>query len=195
MENTGFIIIPRQLFSSRLWQEEQQFNMQTAWLDLLTHAHYGAKQSFMRVGGQRVCVGRGQLAFSLRFLAERWGWSLSRVRCLLTRLERAGEIGVETTRRFTRITFTNFAERYQHCFDAPHEMPKQRSRTTMQTPQEGTKKSTSRNTPKAQRKNDSKQLKTTEVKPNTQTPENTAENTAESLCEQVSGCYRTLFER
>ena len=97
MENTGFIIIPRQLFSSRLWQEEQQFNMQTAWLDLLTHAHYGAKQSFMRVGGQRVplqcistcgtwqsfmrvgglrvCVGRGQLAFSLRFLAERWGWS------------------------------------------------------------------------------------------------------------------------
>lgn len=180
MENTGFIIIPRQLFSSRLWQEEQQFNMQTAWLDLLTHAHYGAKQSFMRVGGQRVCVGRGQLAFSLRFLAERWGWSLSRVRCLLTRLERAGEIGVETTRRFTRITFTNFAERYQHCFDAPHQMPKQRSRTTMQTPQEGTKKSTSRNTPKAQRKNDSKQLKTTEVKPNTQTPENTAENTAES---------------
>ena len=76
MENTGFIIIPRQLFNSSLWQEEQRYNTQSAWLDLLTHAHYGNKPGYMRVGQKRVSVGRGQLAFSLRYLAQRWGWTL-----------------------------------------------------------------------------------------------------------------------
>lgn len=177
MENTGFIIIPRQLFNSNLWQEEQRYNTQSAWLDLLTHAHYGNKPGYMRVGQKRVPVGRGQLAFSLRYLAQRWGWKLNRVRRLLQRLEKDGEIVLTTTSRYTLLTFTDYAQRYQLLADAPGEQPETQRRRRTAPPPGDTPESTKRHTGTAQGTNTPKRLETRLEQPATNNPGNTHHDT------------------
>ena len=177
MENNGFIIIPRQLFNSSLWQEEQRYNTQSAWLDLLTHAHYGNKPGYMRVGQKRVPVGRGQLAFSLRYLAQRWGWKLNRVRRLLQRLEKDGEIVLTTTSRYTLLTFTDYAQRYQLLADAPGEQPETQRRRRTAPPPGDTPESTKRHTGTAQGTNTPKRLETKLEQPATNNPGNTHHDT------------------
>lgn len=66
----------------RDWQahdlfDGDEFSRRDAWAWLICQAAW--KPKTVRVAGKRVDLERGELCFSIRFLAEKWGWSKSRV--------------------------------------------------------------------------------------------------------------------
>lgn len=67
---------------SRGWQdhgifEGDEFSRRDAWAWLIANAAW--KPSKTRIKGTTVTLDRGELCFSQRFLAQKWGWSKSRV--------------------------------------------------------------------------------------------------------------------
>lgn len=66
----------------RDWHEHElfagdEYSRRDAWSWLIANAMWKARK--MRVAGQVVALDRGQLSYSVRFLASKWGWSKSRV--------------------------------------------------------------------------------------------------------------------
>lgn len=85
----GFIIMDRD------WQEHDlfegdEFSRRDAWHWLICNAAW--KATAVRVAGKRVKLGRGELCFSVRFIAGKWGWSKSRVARFLHELADEGMI-------------------------------------------------------------------------------------------------------
>ncbi len=82
-----------------------------AWLWLIENAAY--EDTVACVRGQPAKICRGSLSFSLRFLAQAWGWDDPvRVRRYLRRLENWGMIALSTVTKQSVITLCNY-ERYQ----------------------------------------------------------------------------------
>jgi hypothetical protein len=73
----------------RGWQDADIFgnadySERDAWVWLIEQASW--KPTTVRIKGDKVELQRGQMTFSVRFLAEKWGWSKSRVDRFLKRL-------------------------------------------------------------------------------------------------------------
>lgn len=73
----------------RGWQDADvfgnaEYSERDAWVWLIEAACWQPKRA--RVKGDMVALERGQMTFSVRFLAEKWGWSKSRVDRFLKRL-------------------------------------------------------------------------------------------------------------
>lgn len=67
-----------------------EFSPRDAWHFLVGSACYSPTRT--RIAGIVVGLDRGQCGFSIRFLAEKWGWSKSRVDRFLDRIEASGKI-------------------------------------------------------------------------------------------------------
>jgi hypothetical protein len=89
---------------------KEPFTERTAWIWLIEEAAW--KTARRRVGAVIVDVQRGQLAASVRFLAEAWGWSKSRVERFLGRLTNEQMIGTHAGTGVTIITICNY-DKYQ----------------------------------------------------------------------------------
>lgn len=79
----------------RGWQDNpifdrEEFSRRDAWVWLIENAAW--RPSRARVKGEMVDLERGQLCFAQRFLAEKWGWSKSRVDRFLKLLAAEGMI-------------------------------------------------------------------------------------------------------
>lgn len=85
--NKGYILLYRQIEDNPFW-EEKPFDRARAWVDLLMMASHVDDKTFLK--GQIVEVKRGQLIRSLSTLAERWGWSISKVQRFLKLLKDEG---------------------------------------------------------------------------------------------------------
>lgn len=73
----------------RGWQESEffgsdEYSQRDAWVWLIESAAW--KETTVRVKGETIALERGQLCFAQRFMAEKWGWSKSRVDRFLKRL-------------------------------------------------------------------------------------------------------------
>jgi hypothetical protein len=86
-----------------------------AWAWMIEAASWKATR--VRVGGQIVSLERGQLVGSVRFLADKWQWSKSRVDRFLHRLRCEGMIGTETKSGTNVVTVCNY-DKYQATRDA-----------------------------------------------------------------------------
>lgn len=73
----GFIPISRKIFESHEWLEVRQYSRFEAWFDLIQQARFEDGSRF--IGYKEVILKRGEVAISLRFLAERWRWSNHKV--------------------------------------------------------------------------------------------------------------------
>lgn len=116
----GYIKLYRQILDRNDYYKDK-FSRTHAWIDLLMLANFEDGVTFVR--GIEVTVKRGQVARSIRDLAERWHWSVNTVRKFLRELERNSQI---CTKRDTQsdtqskisknvislITIVNY-ERYQ----------------------------------------------------------------------------------
>lgn len=76
-------------FMHRGWMENELFDGEpycerSAWCWLIENAAW--KETKVRVKGETIPLERGQLCFSQRFMAQKWGWSKSRVDRFLKRL-------------------------------------------------------------------------------------------------------------
>lgn len=81
-----------------------------AWQWLIGEASFKARTK--RVGSSVVQLDRGQVAASLRFMADKWQWSEPRVRRFLKRLKTDAMIDAQTDAGITVITICNY-NKYQ----------------------------------------------------------------------------------
>jgi hypothetical protein len=84
---TGFINMQRDALDHHLLKDADRFR---AWFWLLASAAW--KPTRVRIKGETVTLKRGELTYSVRFLAEAWGWSKSRVDRFLSALRDEGMI-------------------------------------------------------------------------------------------------------
>lgn len=84
----GFFLMHRGWRDNPIFKGE--FSRADAWVWLIENACW--KPIKTRIKGEIVTLDRGQLSFSIRFLAETWGWSKSRVDRFLAELRSEGMI-------------------------------------------------------------------------------------------------------
>ena len=114
MSGRGFIALSRGILEHPLVGAEKPFTALVAWLWLLLHAGWTARR--VRVSNGRASevatLARGQLTYSQSYLSKAWGWSEKRVRTFLNRLEKEGQIALQTDGLQTIITICNY-DHYQ----------------------------------------------------------------------------------
>ncbi len=101
----GFIQIDREMLNDPLYNEGK-FDHIRALLDLLFLASY--KERTIAIRGNKVKVGKGQVAESEESLARRWQWSRNTVRKFLSALENDGIIEQQKSRLITLITIKKY---------------------------------------------------------------------------------------
>ncbi|TWA74154.1 hypothetical protein FBZ82_101169 [Azospirillum brasilense] len=79
-----------------------------AWVWLVEHACW--KYERQNIAGKTVALRRGQLSFSLRFLAKAWGWDAEKVRRFCLRLADEKMIETESEAGQMVITICNYDE-------------------------------------------------------------------------------------
>lgn len=107
----------------RGWQNADVFRSadyseRDAWVWLIENAAW--KETKTRIKGESIPLQRGQLCFAIRFMAEKWGWSKSRVDRFLRRLAAENMIsmcskigttaGQQTGQGCNIITVCNYAQ-------------------------------------------------------------------------------------
>jgi hypothetical protein len=105
----GYIKVFRSLQDNPLWLAEP-FTKAQAWIDILMLTSHRKTTKIVR--GIPITVKRGQLAWSTRSLADRWGWSRGRVLRFFDKLEEEDQVKPQKNNVTTLYTVTNY-EKYQ----------------------------------------------------------------------------------
>lgn len=105
MSDRGYIKLYRSLFRHEFFKPSK-FSEREAFTWLIAEAAWRARQR--RFGQFFVDLERGELAASLRFLAENWGWGVGEVRGYLRRLENEQMINTRTDKGITRVSISNY---------------------------------------------------------------------------------------
>jgi hypothetical protein len=101
----GVFAVARNIFEHEFFAKEP-FTEREAWVWLIGEAAWRGRK--VRAGKIVVELSRGQCAFSIRFIAERWGWSKSRVARFLDRLKTEAMIGTATDHSISIITICKY---------------------------------------------------------------------------------------
>lgn len=117
MSEQGVFAVHRGVFEHPVFAPEP-FTEREAWLWLISSACWKAKR--IRVGRKMIDLERGQLAFSERFLAERFRWSKTKVRRTMRRFESEAMVSLVTDRDATRVTICNYDK---YAFDRTTDEP------------------------------------------------------------------------
>jgi len=104
---SGVFAVSRDVFDHPIFAQ-QPFTEREAWIWLVAEAAW--KPITARVGKAVVSLQRGQLAHSVRFMADKWQWSKSRVDRFLARLKNEAMIGTDTGQGINIITVCNYDE-------------------------------------------------------------------------------------
>lgn len=105
---SGWIKLHRKVQNHWLWLSEKPFDKRSAWIDILLMANHCDKK--VQLGNELVVVKRGERLTSEPKLAERWGWSRTKVRNFLSLLEKDGMIeNRKEGRKRTRLKVLNYS--------------------------------------------------------------------------------------
>lgn len=107
MSERGVFAIDRGWFDHPSFPREP-FTHREAWAWLISEAAF--KPVTRRVGSVTVSLERGQLAHSLRFMADKWQWSEPKVRRFLTRLKTDAMALVSSDAGVTVVTVCNYSK-------------------------------------------------------------------------------------
>jgi hypothetical protein len=91
---SGFIAMSRRAFEHPLLRDADHFH---AWFWLVAHAAWRPTRT--KIKGKMVNLERGELSFSQRFLAQKWGWSKSRVDRFIAELRDHEMVEIRTKER------------------------------------------------------------------------------------------------
>jgi hypothetical protein len=103
---TGTIKLIRALANHEIWMGDV-FSRGHAWADLLLLANTEDNSFWIR--DHFVAVKRGQLAWSIVNLSQRWKWCREKTTSFLKHLESKGMISLEPSKSVTIISITNYA--------------------------------------------------------------------------------------
>src|ERR1039457_5432408 len=101
----GFIPLSREIMNLPFYLIKEASSLE-AWIDMLLLAQYVAR-GFMSRGIHKP-VNRGQLAYSQKKLASRWGWSIGKVKRYLFTLKVIGLIDYQNDNVTTLITILSY---------------------------------------------------------------------------------------
>ena len=101
----GWIKTDRSIQDHWLW-DDKPYAYGQAWIDLLMLAAYEDKKVLWK--NKLIDVKRGQYLTSIRYLAERWGWSKDRVMRYIALLKSDGMIDTDKDSGRTLITIENY---------------------------------------------------------------------------------------
>ena len=102
---TGAVMIARTLWDDAAFQNEP-FSEREAWIWMICEAAWKSRQK--RVGKVIVDLDRGQLAASIRFMAEAFSWHRNKVDRLIKRLEKCNLIRAESGTGVNVITICKY---------------------------------------------------------------------------------------
>ena len=111
MSDFGTIVLDRGVFGHAALRDDQPYPEILAWIWMLAAA--AKSQRSRRINGQVVQLNRGQLAYSHRYLAKQFKWSVSRVQRFLEHLTVEAMITVAES-SVTCVTIINY-EKWQHA--------------------------------------------------------------------------------
>ena len=147
----GWIKLYRCIQNNSMWQE-RPFDRARAWVDLILLANH--KTGYVRKRGIKIEIQRGQVGWSERALAERWGWSRGKVARFLDELKMEQQIeqqnGPQNINVTSLILITNY-DRYQS--DEPQNGPQNEPQTGRKQyhEQEGKEKNNKTSSPESLR--------------------------------------------
>ena len=105
----GYIKLDRKIMDSWLWSVKP-FSKGQAWIDLLLLANWKEVKEFYK--GQLIQRRPGEVACSIEWLADRWGWDRKKVMRFLDVLEVDGMLSQKRTTQGTTLTVGNW-DKYQ----------------------------------------------------------------------------------
>jgi hypothetical protein len=105
----GWIKLHRKLADDPAWTSEP-FTRAQAWVDLLMIANFEPSHYYLR--GNKIEVGRGQLAWAEEKLASRWQWSRTKVRSFINELKKEQQIIQQKSKLISILTIVKY-EDYQ----------------------------------------------------------------------------------
>ncbi len=105
MAQGGYIKLYRSLFSHEFFRSGK-FSERESFTWMIAEAAW--KPRSRRMGQFFVELERGELAASLRFLGETWGWEVGAVRRFLSRCENEQMIGTRTDKGITIVNICNY---------------------------------------------------------------------------------------
>lgn len=114
MKQRGYILIARGLLSHPRFKPSGAFTNAEAWLWMIDAAAFKAYPVDIMAGRlrRRITLDRGQLSYSVRYLATAWRWSPGRVQRFLDDLQTDTSIDTQTDTGQTVISLCNY-ETYQ----------------------------------------------------------------------------------
>lgn len=105
MAQQGYILLNRSIQDNWLWQE-YPFSYGQAWIDLLMLANFEDYKTAYK--GEIIICKRGDVNYSISYLANRWKWDRKTVRKFLSLLESDGMCITKCTTHRTTITIVNY---------------------------------------------------------------------------------------
>ena len=126
----GWVAIYRAIQNHWLW-EDKPFSKGQAWIDLILLANH-TKRKFL-FNGELIEVERGCFITSQLKLAERWGWSRTKVRAYLKLLQTDEMITYKSDKHKTTITIINY--------DLHQSIPEEKTDNTEEKPKKKRKNS------------------------------------------------------
>lgn len=76
----AYIKLDRKYFLNPYWNQKRTFSHAEAYLDLIQMARFEADpKTILLPNGRQICIERGEIHASLRYLANRWLWSVDKV--------------------------------------------------------------------------------------------------------------------
>lgn len=73
MASQGWVSIHRNIYDNWIWNDDEEFDKRSAWIDLLLMVNHEDKK--VLIDGNLELVRRGQRITSIRKLCSRWKWS------------------------------------------------------------------------------------------------------------------------
>lgn len=103
----GWVSIHRSIYDNWIWNDDEEFDKRSAWIDLLLMVNHEDKK--VLIDGNLELVKRGQRITSIRKLCNRWKWSRTKVNNFLKLLEKDGMIYLKIEpHKKTIITIVNY---------------------------------------------------------------------------------------
>ena len=105
---TGWFKIQREIEDHWIWKSKEPFDKRSAWIDLIMLANYKDRRT---MDGESVVLRkRGDVNYSMLFLAKRWKWDRRKVKRFLMALADDGMVSLNSTSNGTTITIENYAK-------------------------------------------------------------------------------------
>ena len=105
MDKSGYILLHKQIMDNCLW-EDKPFARGQAWIDLLLMANFKDGEMFSK--GTVIQIKRGQVFRTIKFLSNRWGWSVKKTKGFLKLLENQKMVTLEGLQQGTLITIEKY---------------------------------------------------------------------------------------